>query len=117
MLDFLSAPHLTGDIKDLGKDLGAEATRSLLRLAFSARRTCSSAFSALGSLQSRRRALDDGPGTARDGAQRQLPAAAGVCSGGGASVRAAPQSDAVLRLHFLHHRLTLNLNGFTSSPA
>ena len=35
MLDFLNAPLLTGDVKDLrglGKDLGAEATRNLLRL-------------------------------------------------------------------------------------
>jgi hypothetical protein len=28
MLDFLSAPHLTGDVKDVG----AEATRNLLRI-------------------------------------------------------------------------------------
>jgi hypothetical protein len=33
MLDFMNAPLLTGDVKDLGKDLGAEATRNLLRLA------------------------------------------------------------------------------------
>ena len=35
MLDFLNAPLLTGDVKDLrdlGKDVGAEATRNLLRL-------------------------------------------------------------------------------------
>ena len=35
MLDFLNAQHLTGDVKDLkdmGKDFGAEATRNLLRL-------------------------------------------------------------------------------------
>ena len=33
MLDFMNAPLLTGDVADLGKDLGAEATRNLLRLA------------------------------------------------------------------------------------